>query len=485
MKRTHILFLLGAFLLAAGILWGCGAGGGGVSAGTGTVAVLLTDGLTDEFSSVLVTITSIELLSDNGHVTVFSGVKTIDLLDLRDEFLLVALEEVPAGLYSKIRLRVSDVVLLDGEGNPITDPPVKLPGNGKLDLNPQGPFFVHSGELLTIKLDMDMEKSLKIDENPNFFIFRPVVFIDVIDGVPPEGRVVRVEGEVRNIDAVDMTFELCPTGLDDFNNNNNNNDDSAICLLVKVSGDTSFFASDPEGGPVPFEALQEGDHVTVIGKFMALLDAMDLDDNGHHGFALAAIVVEIGEFLNLEGTIVSQVDVDGRFEFLVDADQEVTVADVVVAAADSPLLVQLQEGTRIFSSEGDELGPGAIEIGRAAEIDGKLVLSDTGPDVLNAAFILIQAPTPPAEELSGEITGTDDATRTFDLLTDSGTACVEALPDAVILRIREIDNGGTLTSEVIGFEELQVGDMADVFGHGDTGCFQAEVIVVFDEFTDG
>ena len=80
----------------------------------------------------------------------------INLLELRDEdFLLTLKKRVPAGWYSKIRLEVKDTW---AECGPCDD--FKLPSN-RIDLNPRGEFQVRSGQTLSIRLDIDANKSIK------------------------------------------------------------------------------------------------------------------------------------------------------------------------------------------------------------------------------------------------------------------------------------------------------------------------------------
>jgi hypothetical protein len=83
----------------------------------------------------------------------------------------------------------------------------KLPGNGKLDLNPRGSFQVVGGETLVIELDLDMTKSLHLVSagNSGKWQFRPVVFVTI---APDDTKLVRVFGEVRTLEG--MRFELCP-----------------------------------------------------------------------------------------------------------------------------------------------------------------------------------------------------------------------------------------------------------------------------------
>ena len=100
------------------LLAGCGSSGGGgeSSAGTGTVAVFVKDSPTDEFEHIWVTITQVELLPVSGSPVVIyenSPGCRIDILDHRNEdFLLKIRRDVPAGQYSKIRLRVTSIELV-------------------------------------------------------------------------------------------------------------------------------------------------------------------------------------------------------------------------------------------------------------------------------------------------------------------------------------------------------------------------------------
>ncbi|MEN8760985.1 MAG: DUF4382 domain-containing protein, partial [Thiogranum sp.] len=115
---TAIFSVLGLLFVA------CGGGGGGsssfVSGSTGAVAIAMTDGAAEEFDEINVTVVRIELLSERGHVTLYEGSKTFNLLELADESRLFAIRnEVPAGHYSKIRLTITEIELVrkDVNGN--------------------------------------------------------------------------------------------------------------------------------------------------------------------------------------------------------------------------------------------------------------------------------------------------------------------------------------------------------------------------------
>jgi hypothetical protein len=496
MKKDKVLFhasLVGAILVAVLLVVSCGGSGGGNNpAGqTGTVAVLLTDNPTSDLSAAIVTVTKIELLGDEHRATVFSGVKIIDLLDLDNETTLVAISNAPVGWFSKIRMTVSDIDLRDKEGNPV-EKEVKLPGfiprkkKGKIDLNPQGPFFVGPGEFITIKLDLDMEKSLKIHENKNKYIVRPVIIVDIIDGVPDEKRFLRVHGTVKSIDEENDTFVLCldrkgrifDSGDDDDRFEAEDADDyddgdydgeRHICVTVFADKDPSFFSAALGGAEVGFGDLAREDTVTVIGKLRMKMDMDGYGEREHCG--IQAIVVEIGNFLKLSGTIRSEVDME-VFDFALDPGQG------IIANA---LGVQLQEGTRIFTTGGMEiLNTAAITNGVRAEIDGILLLNES-PALLNSVFILLGAdtPAPPQNMLSGEIMNLNVGMRTFDI----GADCVEVPMDALIIRVFE-NMMGYFSSEFIGLADLENGDLVDLHGGFETGdmpnCFIPDTIVYFD-----
>jgi hypothetical protein len=469
MKRIRDSALVIALVvLAAFALSSCGGGSGSSgSPATGSVAVLLTDFPSDDYSAVNVTITNIILLSDHGHAEVFSGSMEVNLLDLSNETELVALSEsVPSGWYDKVRLVLSNVEILDMAGDPV--PNVKLPGHGKLDLNPRRAFFVAPGETLTVRLDMDAEKSLKIDANQNWVVFRPVVFIDVINGVPTQGKLIRATGTARDIDTEAGTFQLCSGDLakDHY---------YGYCVQVAVSGETSFFSSFNDGGQVAFADLVEGDMVTVIGKVRIAPLPTGYDEDRDEKMVLDAIVVEVGGFLELSGTIrstVEPVDADsGQFDFDIDPGQGVS--------AENPVLVTLQPGTKIYSASGEALDQSAIVIGETAEVDGILLLSDTGPDVLNSAFVSVGATLSSLERLSGQISSINYDLRTFDLQTGTETVCVNVPPQEEVSILEVQSTNDAYTSVYITFGELADGEEADLYGHTDgaSGCFVPEVII--------
>jgi hypothetical protein len=110
---------------------------------------MITDGPTDQFERILITLDRMLLLGGSGgHQVLYDGPSiTFDLLDLRDRADFAFSSEIIADDYSKIRLEVSKIELVDLDGSePEPVERVDLPANGKIDLNPQGPFTVAAGQ---------------------------------------------------------------------------------------------------------------------------------------------------------------------------------------------------------------------------------------------------------------------------------------------------------------------------------------------------
>jgi hypothetical protein len=499
-KRNILLILLVLCLVAFG-LSSCGSGGGsggsvGGSGGlpesssdTGSVAILITDDPSNDFSAILITITKIELLSDEGKFTVFSGKKTVNLLDLKNETTIFSVEDnVPAIQYNKIRLTAEKMVLVDKElvdhnGDPVTYP-VKLPGNNKIDLNPREPFTVTSGEMLAIHLDMDAEKCIHIVEIKKGkklekeYRFRSVVFIKIIKDFQLDD-LIRASGIVRKIDLSANQFTLC---MNDEIDGIDSDDRSAngCCITVSTSRGTSFFAASANGRAVDFEDLMNGDNVTVIGFYQTLFPSIH-DMNDSCQMVLDASVVEIGIFSKLKGTIIEE---------LVPADDITSSSSELIYRLDpgqgfgtrTDVDLLIQDETKIYSSLQraflDEWTEEDI-LGKSAEIDGILLLSNSNPDTLVAAFILIDETTASSEKLSGRIDNINYRSRTFDLvLSPSETMCVNVPEDADIFLILKIES-----SEMIDFINLHDGLTVDLYKEPvDNGsdCFMPETVIAFE-----
>lgn len=501
--RRRIAGPLGALALAS--LVACGGGGGGGSDSgstppvsqppaptTGTVALLFTDGATDQFCQILATVESVDLLSGNGGRTrVYTGPETIDVLAMRNYTDVFSIATgVPVGTYEKIRLTLSDLALVecDDEGNPEPesgwDRP-KLPGNGKLDLNPRGSFQVVGGETMIIELDLDMEKSLHAHQTGNGkWQFRPVVFVTIR---PDDTKLVRVFGEVRDLDG--MRFELCPvepaSSMDDDQDSDSNDgnmgddDDSGRCLDVYADSNTGVFGED--GLPVGLGSVANGDLLTAIG-FLRAHDDDDDGDSHMDDLRLDAVVLELGPvdtFERFAGAVATAPGGNDIFEFLPNA-------------ATAPIDVLLQSGTRIFAiGSNQEINSGAIQPGTLGEVDGVFANPTTTPvtEPLRSSLIVLEqgATAPDVSLVNRKI----DATTPADPATTPPSGrialeatvpaaaydCVRTTVDTRILKITETATSSE--TEQVEFGTLAVDDVVDVYGSrdpSDAACVIADTV---------
>lgn len=486
-----------AIAAALAALAACGGGGGssapdGGSAApppatpqTGTVTVLLTDGPTDEFCQILATLTSIDLLGADGRTNIWTGNETVNVLALRNYSDAFAVNsEVPIGQYDKIRLTLSELELVrcDEQGEPLPDQSEfpRLPGNGKLDLNPREPFTVIGGEALVIEIDMDMNKSIHIVKagNSSRYQFRPVIFVTI---APDDTRLVRIFGEARDVE--DPGFELCPLepassmddddDMEDDGEDMTDDDDSGRCIDVVTDAATGIF--DENGDPAGLPAVQDGGLLTAIG-FLSRHDDDDDADDFDDDLRLDAVVLELGPqdtFARIAGTAQTVPGNNDIFEFLPSESVD-------------PIDVLLQGGTRIFSiGSNAELTSAAIQPGVAGEVDG--VFAVDPPSLLKSALIVLEEGASAPDIVLTDATivtvtpadpPTDPQTGRLEVNTAELTnQCVKTDADTRILLITEAA-GSSETAE-IAFDDLVVDDVIDVFGADDEaepGCVLADTI---------
>lgn len=369
--RRHICILFFVICIVsfpiAIFLGGCGGSSGGgdgssgvsdSSSGTGTVSVLLTDGPADDYENIWIWVTEVSLIppegdGDRAPVVIFQSSEgyKVDLLDYRDkDFLLTVNGDVAVGVYEKVRLGVSKIeskakeefqgVSCDGKW--------KLP-SGKIDLNPRGSFKVEPGETLSIRLDIDANKSINLHTagQSGKCIFRPVVFVDIEPGMPVQRCPQIVTGTIEEIIYGDKgeTVEGFILNLGDGRGE----------LKVRLLDDVVLF--DDYGEPaddrnVLVDAKEDEKSVTVRGR---------LDAKGR----LMASLVVIGEFSVVDG-IVQDTLYEGKFPFLPDPGEPIEGDVDVRVFGETLLLVGCDE----------EVDEDAVQGGRPARVYGKLIEGD-------------------------------------------------------------------------------------------------------------
>ena len=382
LRYICLLFVIG-FGFATIVATGGGGGGGGVTSGTfgdtGSVALMLADGPADQYDKIWITIENAYLIPVDGPpVLIFRGPIKRDLLKLQDDdFLLTIKNDVPARLYSKIRLEVSDISPI---GGPCQLFDVKLP-SGKIDLNPQNPFKVVPGTTLFIRLDIDANYSLHTAGNSGKCIFRPVVFVDISYREPPrpcpqvfQGRIVRFfdsdsDGQIEG-------FLLKLSEKPELSENRGE-------LRVRLSQNATIF--DYQGLPTDPSFLAINQFVNVRGK---------ISDN----VLLGSIVVQ-GQVYFVKGTVEGPVE-DDLFPFTPDPQTGIVVdpngqIDVELVREDNEVKTFISIGCD------NAVDPSAIQKGMGARIVYKLVCGN-GNCFLRAVTVLLKP-----MEISGQLNSWD------------------------------------------------------------------------------
>ena len=489
MNNSYIRVLLLAISL---LLVSCGGGGGGgsqtgASTEPATVGLVITDAVTDEWDEARATITQVSLISDAGHEILFTGEKTIDLLSLREHVkLFVVKPNVKPGYYSKIRLQIKELVLVkNNDGTAPTLQPVKVPSN-KVDLNPQGTFYIAPGSVVFASLDWDMEKSLKFTETCNsntaavkptttclkHLIMRPVIFVDIGSKPAFKKGLVRLYGTVQSVATGFSSFRLCsdasPVPLPSAKN------DEDFCVDVLVDDRTGIF--DDEGAPRTIDTLAPADELTVFG-WLRLTTGENGDpspiplpegDVEPTKLQIKSIVVESGP----EGT---WEQIRGSLTTFVDPTNNTFGFDPDTGAA-TLLTAQLYPKSRVFriDTEGDitEVLPPHAELKQddRAQVDAVLV----GSDGLNVALMLWRSVRDAeTESIGGTISAVSLNRLTLHTLDGSGTQDVCTDFDTKVFLFSD---AGLVEISVIELQETWPAVATGITPPGN-GCLQADVIV--------
>jgi hypothetical protein len=190
---NHVPFkaaALGAAVLFALAGCGGGGGGGGGSGETGTLDMSITDAPIDGAEAVFVTFTGIELRRNGEKIVIeFDEPVGVDLLTLQgnnSEFLIQG-QELPAGVYDEVRLRVA------GEGNASCNAPsppydsyivlageteqrpLFVPSGPSSGFKVKGGITIAAGQRADYTVDFDVRKSIAERKSGACYNMRPVM----------------------------------------------------------------------------------------------------------------------------------------------------------------------------------------------------------------------------------------------------------------------------------------------------------------------
>lgn len=396
---------------------GCGnsssSGAGGDSAtapAVGTTALLIGDNPPVDVDGFTVTIEKASLLGDGDPVVIFEGERTVDLLDHMDLEFLLGMDEVPAGTYEKVRLEIRDAEI---SPNPMGYP-VFVPGNGKLDLNPQGEFTIAAGELTTIRIDFDVSRSVHVVLTGNQrFIVRPVAFVDI-------------EGEGRDPIAIsDLTGTVV---LDDPAGDSVDVELDLGAGTITVEPAVDALVYDEDLLLVDFASIEEGDRVLLRGMFAG---------DG----TLVASVVMLGDPLRMRGELPAGT-ADPTFDFEPDLGAPLSGTTITALATDA----------RAWIEDGDEIDPTSLPAGSRARVTGRYFTTES---LLRAALLDLET-----TEVEGTIVSVDLVTvpPRFVLEDDMAVQTEYAFDDTTEF---PISGGGTVPPE---FLRPGLGAMVQVAG---------------------
>lgn len=365
-KRRSISLSLALIFLISLAITGCGGDSSSHQNGrdgTSKVALFLADGPADDFDHIWIEVSEISLLPEgNGAPVVIyetNDPQRIDLLTLwEDDLLLAVNSSVPAGAYQKIRLTVEGV-----EGQQSGQSIDFNLSSGKIDLNPKGTINVNPGETLSLRLDIDAEKSIHVaGSNYNF---RPVVFVDAgpLQGPRPCHHLIK--GEITELLYPDQDnetvigFRMTPFGTN-------------ATLDVYLEEDVVIF--DDAGLVTGLETLAAGQSVCIKGK---------LDTDGRF---LADMVI-IGEVQSLSGVVESAVDDQNHFLVNPIFHWDDPIFKSSVTSEDDLMTVALSDGTTI-RLDGVDVSADQIQPGLRTHIVGKM---NDGSDIMNAIAVFLKA----------------------------------------------------------------------------------------------
>lgn len=460
-------------IVTGGVRVNLPAGGSPTGGGLlGGFAIVLTDAPleADRFEQILVTLTKIVLIGDSGEFPVFDDPrgKTVDLRELEDvgELVTVA-RKVPIATFEKIRLIVKEMELVPADGGPSIFP--KLPP--KLDIQPRRKIALKPGRNLFVEIDFDAGNSVHLVEANGKVIVRPVILADVLGGAATRKQVL-LQGVVRELDLVEDDFLLCRSHSvsrprdgervtehgDDFDWDEAD-DRKDFCARVFVDEDTSVF--DEAGDSADLDVLAEGESASVLGRFAST--AYDV-------LAFRANVIQDGPpgtARAIDGVVLTAA-ADYRFEMSVD--------DAQGFPPGTGLVVELQEGARIFSRRGRELDVDDIQPGTPVRAVG--VLPPDADDFLKASVVVLDLHAMQVKKTFGRIGSIDDDFR-LEVDTLRGTRCVDVPASADVFAVDADYEGGSFSR--IDRSELAVGDLVASFGATDAsdGCLDAHKVIAF------
>ena len=203
-------------------------------------------------------------------------------------------------------------------------------------------------------------------------------------------------------------------------------------------------------------------------------------DPYHPLMAVNGVVVELGEFLQVEGAVAIDADTSG-FGMSVTLGGPVISADI--------LSVMFQQGTtgvngtRIVSRSGELLTPADIIVPLALQVDGVAQPITNSDPVLNAALIIIDTDLTATQQVTGTVLTA--GTELLTLALDNDTICGQVTDTLDVNLTTNVDILTVIitnqSSEIIPGGQLEAGQLVGMNGHCTTSGYQTDNVVIVDD----
>ncbi len=168
-------FLYSVILCATSFLTGCSSDPAGPGADTGTLQISLTDAPAN-LQAVNITFAEISAHIDSSWITVQGDTTTVNLLEWNNgRSIVLGREEVPAGHYTQIRLKIIRAEVMDANG---TAYEADVPSGSRTGLKLLSNFTVMEGTTFELVLDFDADRSIVTTgphRNPTGYKLKPTI----------------------------------------------------------------------------------------------------------------------------------------------------------------------------------------------------------------------------------------------------------------------------------------------------------------------
>jgi hypothetical protein len=355
-----------------------------------------------------------------------------------------------------------------------------------------------------------------------------VVFVDLLDeGF--ESKLVRLEGEISEVMPEENSLLLC--GALPMHQS-----DSMECVEVKFNDDTAFFDNQNYSGePRSLDELlleeNVGEQLVVVGwpnhhvmphigvdvprghypppgecRLWSIdeppgqqsspgdCDLMEeevtddivlvdqdgvVNDRYHPWMEVEALVVESGEFLQVEGEVSSAADEGGFAMSVTDGDNGMSegALDVMLQSGDANI-----NGTRIVSKTGDLLDYTDITAPRSVQVDGVLDMASS-ETMLKAALVIVDTATEESDQITGSVVSI--GATGFVLSPEEDSVCGITTTDLSVSYADDVDFLTVVitdtVSEISPGGVLEVGQDVGINGYCSAEGYIAESVVILDD----